>query len=129
MRVVPSALAYIMYQRGLRHLPAWTASILMLVEPRTAAVLAWALFAEALSPMRIADGALLLVSIVVTDAAATDALIVVKRLDRDCRSVPWRSSIWSMAVGASPRRSQLGPGRPASGQHADATAEPQLSHG
>ncbi len=63
--VVPSALAYIMYQRGLRHLPASTASILTLVEPLTAAVLAWALFAEALSLMGIAGGALLLVSIVV----------------------------------------------------------------
>lgn len=61
--VVPSALAYVMYQRGLRHLPASTASILTLVEPLTAAVLAWALFAEALTPVGIAGGALLLVSI------------------------------------------------------------------
>jgi drug/metabolite transporter, DME family len=61
--VVPSALAYVMYQRGLRHLPASTASILTLVEPLTAAVLAWALFAEALTPIGIAGGALLLASI------------------------------------------------------------------
>ncbi len=61
--VAPSALAYVMYQRGLRHLPASTASILTLVEPLTAAVLAWALFAEALTPVGIAGGALLLVSI------------------------------------------------------------------
>lgn len=61
--VVPSALAYVMYQRGLRHLPASTASILTLVEPLTAAVLAWALFAEALTPVGIAGGALLLASI------------------------------------------------------------------
>ncbi len=61
--VVPSALAYVMYQRGLRHLPASTASILTLVEPLTAAVLAWALFSEALTPVGIAGGALLLASI------------------------------------------------------------------
>ena len=62
--VVPSALAYAMYQRGLRHLPASTATILTLAEPLTAAVLAWALFAEALSPLGLAGGALLLASIV-----------------------------------------------------------------
>jgi DME family drug/metabolite transporter len=62
--IVPSALAYAMYQRGLRHLPASTATILTLAEPLTAAVLAWALFAEALSPLALAGAALLLVSIV-----------------------------------------------------------------
>jgi DME family drug/metabolite transporter len=62
--VVPSALAYVMYQRGLRHLPASTASILTLVEPLTAAILAWALFSEALTPVGIAGGTLLLASIV-----------------------------------------------------------------
>jgi DME family drug/metabolite transporter len=61
--VVPSALAYAMYQRGLRHLPASTASILTLAEPLTAALLAWALFSEALSPVGIAGAALLLASI------------------------------------------------------------------
>ena len=65
MRVVLSALAYMMYQRGLCHSPGSTASILTLVEPRTAAMLSWALFAEAQSPMGSAGGALLLVSIVV----------------------------------------------------------------
>jgi drug/metabolite transporter, DME family len=62
--VVPSALAYAMYQRGLRHLPASTATILTLAEPLTAAVLAWALFAEALTPVGLAGGGLLLASIV-----------------------------------------------------------------
>ncbi|MEZ4565049.1 MAG: EamA family transporter [Thermomicrobiales bacterium] len=62
--VVPSALAYVMFQRGLRYLPASTASILTLAEPLTAAVLAWVLFSEALSPVGIAGGALLLASIV-----------------------------------------------------------------
>jgi DME family drug/metabolite transporter len=61
--VVPSALAYAMYQRGLRHLPASTASILILAEPLTAALLAWALFSEVLSPIGIAGGGLLLASI------------------------------------------------------------------
>lgn len=62
--VVPSAVAYLMYQRGLRHLPASTASILTLAEPLTAAILAWVLFAETLSPMAAAGGALLVASIV-----------------------------------------------------------------
>jgi DME family drug/metabolite transporter len=62
--VVPSALAYAMYQRGLRHLPASTATILTLAEPLTAALLAWALFGERLGPVGLAGGALLLGSIV-----------------------------------------------------------------
>lgn len=62
--VVPSALAYAMYQRGLRHLPASTATILTLAEPLTAALLAWALFDERLGPVGLAGGALLLGSIV-----------------------------------------------------------------
>lgn len=62
--VVPSALAYAMYQRGLRHIPASTATILTLAEPLTAALLAWALFSERLTPVGLAGGMLLLASIV-----------------------------------------------------------------
>jgi drug/metabolite transporter, DME family len=62
--VVPSALAYLMYQRGLRHLPASTATIITLVEPLTAAVLAWAMFDERLGMLGLIGGALLLASIV-----------------------------------------------------------------
>lgn len=62
--VVPSAIAYLMYQRGLRHLAASTATIITLVEPLTAAVLAWMLFGERLSPLGLLGGGLLLASIV-----------------------------------------------------------------
>jgi DME family drug/metabolite transporter len=70
--VVPSALAYAMYQRGLRHVPASTATILTLAEPLTAALLAWALFAERLTPVGLAGGALLLVSIVLLSRRGSD---------------------------------------------------------
>lgn len=63
--VVPSAIAYLLYQRGLRHLPASTATIITLVEPLTAAVLAWMLFGERLGPLGLLGGGLLLASIVV----------------------------------------------------------------
>ncbi|MFM9108350.1 MAG: DMT family transporter [Chloroflexota bacterium] len=70
--VVPSALAYLLYQRGLRHLPASTATIITLVEPLTAAVLAWALFGERLGPAGLAGGGLLLASIVGLSRRAGD---------------------------------------------------------
>jgi DME family drug/metabolite transporter len=62
--VVPSAVGYALYQRGLRHIPASTATILVLAEPLTAALLAWTLFGERLTPIGITGGALLLASIV-----------------------------------------------------------------
>jgi DME family drug/metabolite transporter len=71
--VVPSALAYGMYQRGLRHLPASTATILTLAEPLTAALLAWGLFGERLGPIGLAGGALLLASIVLLSRRGRDA--------------------------------------------------------
>jgi DME family drug/metabolite transporter len=58
--VVPSALAYVMFQRGLRDVAATTASVLTLIEPLTAAILAWLLFGERLSPLGFVGGALLL---------------------------------------------------------------------
>jgi DME family drug/metabolite transporter len=44
----PSALAYVMFQRGLKDVPATTASIVTLLEPLVAAILAWAMFDERL---------------------------------------------------------------------------------
>jgi DME family drug/metabolite transporter len=58
--VVPSALAYVMLQRGLREVAATAASVLTLVEPLTAAILAWLLFGERLTPFGFVGGALLL---------------------------------------------------------------------
>jgi DME family drug/metabolite transporter len=70
--IVPSAVAYALYQRGLRHLPASTATILILAEPLTAALLAWALFGERLTPVGLTGGALLLASIVLLSRRGSD---------------------------------------------------------
>ena len=71
--VVPSALAYAMYQRGLRHLPASTGTVVTLIEPLTAAVLAWAMFGERLTPLGMLGGVLLLASIVVLSRRGVEA--------------------------------------------------------
>ena len=60
---VPSALAYWMFQSGLRVIPATTASIVSMLDPLVAAVLAWALFGETLAAAGIAGAALLIVSL------------------------------------------------------------------
>ena len=56
---VPTALAYTLFQSGMRTTPATLTSILTLCEPLTAAVLAWLLFGERLGLLGIL-GALLL---------------------------------------------------------------------
>jgi drug/metabolite transporter, DME family len=61
--VVPSSIAYLFYQRGLRDIPATIASIVTMLEPLIAAVLAWLLFQERLGIWGWAGGALLLLSI------------------------------------------------------------------
>jgi DME family drug/metabolite transporter len=57
---VPSALAYSLFLIGMRSVTATLASISMLMEPLTAAVLAWLLFGERLGPLGFAGAALLL---------------------------------------------------------------------
>lgn len=47
--IVPTALAYWLFLAGMRHVSATTASIVALVDPLTAALLAWLLFGETLS--------------------------------------------------------------------------------
>lgn len=61
--LVPSALAYWLLQSGLRSVSATTASILSMLDPLVAALLAWALFDERLAPISILGAALLLLSI------------------------------------------------------------------
>ncbi|HET8846146.1 MAG TPA: EamA family transporter [Ktedonobacteraceae bacterium] len=56
---IPTALAYVMFQSGMRSIPATLTSILTLSEPLTAAILAWILFGERLNLLGI-TGALLL---------------------------------------------------------------------
>ncbi|MBC7812179.1 MAG: EamA family transporter [Burkholderiales bacterium] len=59
--LVPTALAYWLFQRGLRSVSATSASIVSMVDPLVAALLAWVLFGETLSLMGII-GAVLLTS-------------------------------------------------------------------
>ena len=59
--LVPTALAYILFLRGLRHVPAGVASIITLLESLTSALLAWLLFGEWLSPLSLL-GAFLLIA-------------------------------------------------------------------
>lgn len=63
LAAVPSVLAYFLYQRGLRDVPASMAMIVTLLEPMIAAVLAWFLFDERLGIEGLIGGALLLGSI------------------------------------------------------------------
>ncbi len=61
--IVPSALAYWMYQRGLRDVTATTASIVTLLEPLTATALATAFLGERLAPGALAGGLLVLAAV------------------------------------------------------------------
>ena len=61
--VVPSALGYLLLQMGLRTVSATAASIVSMLEPTVAALLAWIFFGEKLAASGIAGAALLMVSI------------------------------------------------------------------
>ena len=61
--VVPSALAYAMFFRGLQTVPGAVASIVTLLEPLTATALATAFLGERLSPGALAGGMLVLVAV------------------------------------------------------------------
>ncbi|GHO46236.1 DMT family transporter [Ktedonospora formicarum] len=56
---IPTALAYGLFQAGMRSVSATAASIITLFEPLTAALLAWLLFHEQLGPFGILGGLLL----------------------------------------------------------------------
>lgn len=58
--VVPTALAYWLYVEGLKHTPSTVASLIALLEPLTASLLAAVIFAERLAPDSWAGAALLL---------------------------------------------------------------------
>jgi drug/metabolite transporter, DME family len=60
---IPTALAYMLFQVGMRSTPATLTSILTFCEPLTAAILAWLFFGERLSPLGIL-GALLLLGVI-----------------------------------------------------------------
>jgi DME family drug/metabolite transporter len=63
--LVPSALAYGLFLTGMRSTPATVASVLTLVEPLTATILAVVLFGERLGALGLLGGALLLGAILV----------------------------------------------------------------
>lgn len=60
MGCIPTALAYALFQVGIRSTPATLTSILTFCEPLTAAILAWLLFGERFSPFGIVGALLLL---------------------------------------------------------------------
>ncbi len=62
--LVPSALSYTLFFLGIRYIRATAASILTLIEPLTATLLAWLLFDERLGAGGMAGGALLTGAIV-----------------------------------------------------------------
>ena len=62
--LVPSALGYILFLSGMRTTPATAASIVTLLEPLTATLLAWLLFGERLGAAGLLGGALLVLAIV-----------------------------------------------------------------
>jgi drug/metabolite transporter, DME family len=66
LAIVPTALAYTCYFRGLRATSAGTGSVLALLEPLTATVLAVALLGERLGALGLAGGALLGVAMLLT---------------------------------------------------------------
>lgn len=63
--IVPTALAYWLFQTGLRSVSATSASLIGLLDPVVAAGLAWVLFGERLSPLSLIGAGLLLASIAV----------------------------------------------------------------
>ncbi len=66
--LVPTALAYWLFQTGLRSVSATAASIISMLDPLVAALLAWALFGERLAAAGLAGAGLLLVSIFLLSA-------------------------------------------------------------
>lgn len=62
--LIPTAVAYTLFFLGIRGVKASTASILTMIEPLTATILAWLIFDERLAASGVAGAILLLLSIV-----------------------------------------------------------------
>ena len=73
LAVVPSVVAYWMYQRALRDVAASTASVVTLLEPLVATVLAWRLFGERLGWTGLLGGLVLCASIALLSTASRSA--------------------------------------------------------
>lgn len=72
--LVPTAVAYTLFFLGMRSIKASTASILTLLEPLTATILAWIVFAERLAPSGLMGAFLLLAAIAVLYRGEKSAL-------------------------------------------------------
>lgn len=72
LALVPTALAYGLLQMGLRSVSATAASVLSMLDPLVAALLAWALFGERLAPLSLVGAALLFVSILLLALAESE---------------------------------------------------------
>ena len=62
--IVPTAVAYLLFANGLKHLSASDTATLTLAEPLTAAVLGAVVLAEALPPTALAGAAMILAGLV-----------------------------------------------------------------
>ena len=74
LALVPSILAYWLFQSALKDVPASTASVVTLLEPLVASVLAWIMFSERLGPIGWIGAALLMgaIALLSTDPVTTD---------------------------------------------------------
>lgn len=63
--IIATGLAYGLFFTGMRTTPATAASVITLIEPLTATVLAWMIFDERLGPLGFAGGALLVTGMIV----------------------------------------------------------------
>src|SRR5690242_11883245 len=88
---VPSALAYGLFFAGIRTVPGAVASIVTLLEPLTATVLATAFLGERLAPAALAGGLLVLGAV---------AGLYVRRLRADGGSRTARTTAWTSPAGA-----------------------------
>ncbi len=69
--LVPTALAYVLFLAGIRHITATVATIATLIEPLTSTGLAWLLFGEQLGPLGLLGALLLLGAIGLLYAGTT----------------------------------------------------------
>ncbi|MQX35651.1 EamA family transporter [Roseospira navarrensis] len=63
MGVVPTALAYVVFLWGMRRASATGSAVVVLLEPLSATLLAWAIFGERLGPLGAVGGGLLLAAV------------------------------------------------------------------
>lgn len=73
LALVPSILAYWLFQTALKDVPASTASVITLTEPLVASVLAWMLFSERLGPVGWIGAVLLMGAIALLSTEASRA--------------------------------------------------------